>query len=203
MSEPQAGESREPDAGGLPAPAPRRRFSPAELVAAADRTIPDLIRPGLRVLFVGINPGLYSAATGWHFARPGNRFWKVLHLSGFTERQLDPSEQHLLLDVGVGITNVVPRASATAAELEPDELAAGGARLEGLVRANRPGTVAVLGMQAYRRAFARPRAGIGPQPEPLGGRPVWLLPNPSGLQARYQLPELVELFIELRQAAEG
>ena len=169
--------------------------SPADLEAARNRTIPDVLpAPGepLLVLFCGINPSLYSAATGWHFARPGNRFWPALHLSGFTPRQLAPAEQHLLPGYGLGITNLVARATAQAAELAPAELRTGGERLgpgrRAPPRGLGPRVLAVAGVTAYRTAFARPRAAIGPQPEPLGTTPVWVLPNPSGLNASWTLP---------------
>ncbi|HZT65895.1 MAG TPA: G/U mismatch-specific DNA glycosylase [Acidimicrobiales bacterium] len=167
----------------------------------AGRSIRDVSGPDLRVLFCGINPGLWSAAVGRHFARPGNRFWKVLHLSGFTDRQLDPDDQQVLPSLGIGITNLVARATATAAELSADELRAGARRLETKAARLRPGWVAVVGMQAYRSAFGRPRATIGAQHERLGPAGLWLLPNPSGLQARYQLPELVDAFAALRRTA--
>jgi TDG/mug DNA glycosylase family protein len=173
----------------------------AQLEAARGLTVPDLIAPGLRVVFCGINPGLYTAAIGHHFGRPGNRFWKVLHLAGFTERQLSPFDERLLLAHGVGVTNLVTRTTAAASELSLAELRAGVARVERLVGEYRPAFVAFLGMQAYRTAMGRPRAVMGLQPERLGGAGLWLLPNPSGLQARYQLAELVELFAELRLAA--
>ncbi|MHB1536173.1 MAG: G/U mismatch-specific DNA glycosylase, partial [Acidimicrobiales bacterium] len=166
-------------------------FTREELIAAADREVEDVVGPELRVLFCGINPGLWTAAAGYHFARPGNRFWKVLHLAGFTDRQLDPSEQHRLLELGIGITNLVARPSAAADELTLAELRAGAERLEALAAEWRPATVAVLGALAYRRAFRRPDAAIGPQSCPIGPSAAWVLPNPSGLQARYQLPELV------------
>jgi double-stranded uracil-DNA glycosylase len=178
--------------------------SPADLEAARNRTIPDVLpAPGqpLLVLFCGINPSLYSAATGWHFARPGNRFWPALHLSGFTPRQLAPSEQHLLPGYGLGITNLVARATAQAAELTPAELHAGGERLRTLIAERRPRILAVAGVTAYRTAFARPRAAVGPQPEPLGTTPVLVLPNPSGLNASWTLPRIAEAFGELRSAA--
>ena len=180
------------------------RPSPADLAAAANRTIPDVL-PGagkpLRVLFCGINPSLYSAATGWHFARPGNRFWPALHLSGFTPRRLAPAEQSLLGGYGLGITNLVARATAQAAELDPAELRAGGERLLSLIADRRPRILAVAGVTAYRTAFGRPRAAIGPQPDPLGATPVWVLPNPSGLNASWTLPRIAEEFRELRKAA--
>ncbi|MCB0021781.1 MAG: G/U mismatch-specific DNA glycosylase, partial [Caldilinea sp.] len=157
----------------------------AELAAAADRGIKDVIAPGLRVLFVGINPGLYSGWSGHHFARPGNRFWPTLHAAGFTPRLLHPSEERELLAYGCGITNFVNRATATAAELMADELVAGGERLLRIVETYRPRTVAVLGITAYRTAFARPKAALGRQHESLGDTPLWVLPNPSGLNAHY------------------
>ncbi|BCY06768.1 G/U mismatch-specific DNA glycosylase [Actinoplanes sp. L3-i22] len=175
--------------------------SAAEVAAAGGRTIPDLVGPDLRVLFSGINPSLYSAATGHHFARPGNRFWPTLHGAGFTDRLLHPSEQHLLPALGLGITNVVARATARADELAPRELVAGGDLLADLVRREQPRFLAVLGVTAYRTAFARPKAKIGRQPDPVGGVPVWVLPNPSGLNAHFQLPDLIREFGALREAA--
>jgi double-stranded uracil-DNA glycosylase len=160
--------------------------------------LPDVVRAGLDVLFSGINPGLYSAATGYHFARPGNRFWPALHLSGFTGRQLRPDEQWELLDVGLGITNVAARASARADELSDDELRAGGARLTTLIGEYRPRVLAVLGVSAYRAAFRVPKAPVGEQ-EPIGDARVWVLPNPSGLNAHYQLPALADEFRRLRR----
>jgi double-stranded uracil-DNA glycosylase len=215
------------------------RPSPADLAAARNRTIPDVLPdPGapLRVLFCGINPSLYSAATGWHFARPGNRFWPALHLSGFTPRRLAPAEQHLLPGYGLGITNLVARATAQASELDAAELRAGGERLATLVAERRPRILAIAGVTAYRTAFAHPHATIGPQPQPqppaaprpsppaarqpqpqppaapqpsspVAPRPsspvgpqVWVLPNPSGLNASWTTPRLVEAFRELRMA---
>jgi TDG/mug DNA glycosylase family protein len=169
-----------------------------ELATAEGRSVADVIRPGLRVLFCGINPGLWSAAVGHHFARPGNRFWKALHLGGLTPRLLAPDEEDELLGLGLGITNLVERATAGAAELGPDELRAGGSRLAARAAAGRPEVVAVLGVGAYRTAFDRPKAAVGPQPEPIDGSRAWLLPNPSGLNAHYQLPDLAEAFAELR-----
>lgn len=187
----------------MPRPAGPRgaRPTPDQLRAAAGRTIPDVIGPDLAVLFCGINPGLYSAATGHHFARPGNRFWPALHGAGFTQRQLRPDEQDELIQYGLGITNLVARASATAAELTPAELRAGGLRLASLVGRYRPRCVAVVGISAYRVAFGRPAATVGAQPDPIAGRPVWALPNPSGLNAHWQLPELTAEFARLRAAA--
>lgn len=172
-----------------------------DLTGAVGRTIPDLVAPGLRVLFCGINPGLVSGARGLHFARPGNRFWKVLHAAGFTERILDPSEQRHLLDLQLGITNLVPSTSRAAADLSPAQLREGAAALESKVAGLRPAFVAVLGMQAYRTAFRRPGATVGPQTERLADACLWLLPNPSGLQARYGLAEMVVMYKELRLAA--
>jgi TDG/mug DNA glycosylase family protein len=177
------------------------RPSPAELAAAAGKGIRDVIAPGLKVLFVGINPGLYSAATGHHFARPGNRFWPALHLSGFTARQLHPSEQDQLLDAGYGITNLVNRGTATADELAPEELVAGRKRLAAKVRRYRPKVLAFLGVGAYCHAFSLKNAPIGSQPQSFEGAAVWVLPNPSGLNANYQLPALVKLFRSLRNAS--
>jgi double-stranded uracil-DNA glycosylase len=182
-------------------PTPLRRPSRADLAAAAELTIPDVIGPELSVLFSGINPGLYSAATGHHFARPGNRFWPALHQSGFTDRQLRPDEQDLLPALGLGITNIVPRASARADELTAGELRAGGERLAELAGRVRPRWLAVLGVTAYRTAFARPHAVVGPQPEALGGTSVWVLPNPSGLNAHWSAAALAGAFGELRTAA--
>ena len=177
------------------------RPTPEELRAAADRSIPDLVAHDLQVLFVGINPGLYSGATGHHFARPGNRFWPALHGAGFTPRLMAPDETEALLALGIGITNVVNRTTATAAELRPEELRAGGERLRRTVATWRPRTVAVLGVTAFRAAFEAPAARLGRQPTPIDETPVWVLPNPSGLNAHYQLPQLIELFRDFRSEA--
>jgi TDG/mug DNA glycosylase family protein len=174
-----------------------------ELAAAKNRTIPDVARPGLRVLFSGINPSLYSAAVGYHFARPGNRFWPALHGSGFTPRLLRPQEQDELLDLGLGITNVVARATARADELDPAELREGGRVLAAKVATLRPHWLAVVGVTAYRTAFAHPRASLGPQEEDIGGARVWVLPNPSGLNALWTTPKLTEAFGDLRLHADG
>ena len=163
--------------------------------------IPDVIAPGLDVLFCGINPGLYSGATGNHFARPGNRFWPALHLSGFTPRQLHPSEREELLSLGLGITNVVARTTARADELTRAEIVAGGRALRRKVKRLAPRFLAVLGLGAYRTAFGVKSASVGPQPERIGETSLWLLPNPSGLNAHYQLPALAEEFARLRTAA--
>jgi TDG/mug DNA glycosylase family protein len=181
------------------APRPSRE----ELLLASGRTIRDVVAPGLDVLFCGINPGLWSGATGHHFARPGNRFWPALHLSGFTPRLLAPHEKHELLALGLGITNVVRRTTAAADELTPPELVAGGRRLTSLVRRHRPRVLAMLGIGAYRTAFARPRARLGLQPETIGATRLWVLPNPSGLNANYQLRDLARLFDELRGWVHG
>ncbi len=172
-----------------------------QIKAAYGRTVPDVISPGLKVLFCGINPGLYSGAVGHHFARPGNRFWKALHQGGFTPRLLSPFEERELLGWGYGITNLVPRSTAVASELAPAELVAGASVLEAKVQQFRPLCVAVLGLGAYRAAFRHPDAGIGLQPAPLGPSRLWVLPNPSGLNGHYQLPQLAELFAELLTSA--
>jgi TDG/mug DNA glycosylase family protein len=171
-----------------------------QLESARSRTIPDVIGPGLRVLFSGINPGLVSAWTGHHFARPGNRFWPALHRSGFTPRQLLPEEQDGLLTLGLGITNVAPRATARADELTPAELVAGGLALREKVLLHRPSWLAVLGVTAYRAAFALPKTRIGPQEERVGDTRVWVLPNPSGLNAHYTPAALAEEFARLRES---
>jgi TDG/mug DNA glycosylase family protein len=175
----------------------------ADMAAARGRTIPDLVAPGLRVLFAGINPSLYSAATGHHFARPGNRFWPALHRSGFTSRQLLPQEQPALLGLGLGITNVVSRATARADELDAGELRTGGEALAALAGSLGVTWLAILGVTAYRTAFGRPQAVVGPQAGRLGAARVWILPNPSGLNASYQIDRLAEEFARLREAATG
>ena len=177
------------------------RPTPADLEAARDRTIPDVVAPGLSVLFSGINPGLWSAATGHHFARPGNRFWPTLHRSGFTPRQLRPDEQWELLDLGLGITNVAPRATARADELSRDELVAGAQTLREKVERLRPGWLAVVGIGAYRTGFGRPEAVVGPQRTAFGETRVWVLPNPSGLNAHWPAAALAGEFARLREAA--
>src|SRR3954468_7421481 len=172
-----------------------------ELLAAKDKVIRDVIASDLKVLFCGINPGLYSGATGHHFARPGNRFWPTLHQAGFTERQLHPSEQHELLKNGYGVVNLVNRTTATAAELAPEEFVAGRKRLAAKVRRYRPKAIAFLGVGAYCHAFGLRRAAIGLQKDRFEGAKVWVLPNPSGLNANYQLPKLVELFRDVQNAS--
>lgn len=166
---------------------------------AAVQPVPDLAAPGLRVLFCGINPGMRSAELGLHFARPGNRFWRVLHAAGFTDRVLRPSEQFLLPSLGLGITNLVDRPTVAAADLSKDELIEGGVRLAAKVEALRPVALAVVGLQAYRTAFNR-KAALGRQSQQMGPSMVWVLPNPSGLQTRYQLPQMTAMFAELRAA---
>jgi double-stranded uracil-DNA glycosylase len=175
----------------------------ADLAAATKLTVPDVIGPNLRVLFSGINPGLYSAATGCHFARPGNRFWPALHQSGFTDRQLRPDEQDLLPALGLGITNVVARATARADELTAAELRDGGQVLLALVERIQPRWLAVLGVTAYRTAFGQRQAAVGPRPDRLGDTGVWILPNPSGLNAHWSPGDLAAAFAELRKAADA
>lgn len=182
---------------------PYPKPSPADLEAARDGRVPDVIAPGLRVLFCGINPSLYSAAVGHHFAGPSNRFWPALHAAGFTERRLAAWESDLLLDAGYGITNVVERATTAAAELSREEYEAGGERLASQVEAFRPRWLAVLGLGAYRTAFDSPKATVGPQAKRLGPTRVWVLPNPSGLNAHYPPARLAEVFRALRLAAGG
>ena len=169
-----------------------------QLIEAAGKTVRDVIAPNLLVLFCGINPGLYTAAVGHHFARPGNRFWPALHKSGFTDRLLSPFEERELLDSGIGITNVVARATASAAELTQQDFVNGGRALKAKVKRFAPKIVAILGVGAYRQAFAKPKATVGEQAERIHSARVWVLPNPSGLNANYQLPELVRLFRALR-----
>ncbi|MEU0808396.1 G/U mismatch-specific DNA glycosylase [Streptomyces sp. NPDC005970] len=176
-------------------------MTPAELEAARDRLVPDVVADGLRVLFCGINPGLMTAATGHHFARPGNRFWPVLHASGFTPRRLQPSEQHELLGYGLGITNVVTRASARADELSDEEYREGGRLLAEKVARLRPRWLAVAGVTAYRVAFGDKRARIGPQERTIGATRIWALPNPSGLNAHWTLATMAEEYGRLRAAA--
>lgn len=179
-----------------------RKPTRADLLAAKDKTVPDVIGPELRVLFCGINPGLYSGATGHHFARPGNRFWPALYHAGFTPRLLDASEERELLTLGCGITNLVTRATATADELSREELQAGRKKLENKVRRHEPRVVAVLGIGAYRTAFQEPKAVLGLQTHRLRSSLIWVLPNPSGLNAHYQLADLAEQFRILREFIE-
>jgi TDG/mug DNA glycosylase family protein len=164
----------------------------------AGKPLRDVLAPGLDVLFVGINPSLLSAARGHHFARPGNRFWPALHLAGFTPRRLAPEEDAELTRYGLGVTNLVDRPTRAAAELTTDELRAGARALGDLVAAWRPRVVAVLGITAWRVAFDRPKAVLGRQPERVGGAVTWVAPNPSGLNAHHQLPDLARAYAELR-----
>jgi TDG/mug DNA glycosylase family protein len=173
-----------------------------QLLAAKDKTVPDVIAPGLRILFCGINPGLYTAAVGHHFARPGNRFWPALYAAGFTEHLLSPFDERELLKSSYGITNVVMRASAAADELSREELREGGKRLAAKVRRYRPRALAILGLGAYRVAWEQPKAIIGRQEETIGETIIWVLPNPSGLNAHYQAKELGRLFLELKSAVD-
>ncbi len=182
---------------------PYPRPTAADLQAAAGKLVPDVIGPGLRVLLCGINPGLYSAAIGHHFGRPGNRFWPALYAGGFTPRLFSPYEDQDLLPLGIGITNVVARASAGEGDLSKTELAAGGEDLRAKVARYQPRCLAVLGVGAYRSAFGRPKAVLGRQPESLGSSLVWVLPNPSGLNAHYGAAALARLFGELREAVVG
>ena len=175
------------------------RPTPANLQAARDKQISDVIAPNLLILFVGINPGLYSGATGHHFARPGNRFWRALHEAGLTSTLLSPDHQGELLTYGIGITNLVNRTTARADELTPDELRAGAKTLTEKVQRWRPAKVALLGVSTYRVAFGGPSAVVGRQELRLGVSEVWVLPNPSGLNAHYQLPDLAAADAELRK----
>lgn len=179
---------------------PGTRPTRAELEAAYDRAVDDLVGPGLRVLLVGINPSLWAGWSGLHFGRPSNRLWQTLFEAGLTSRRLQPEDAAELLASGIGITNFVNRATARADELEDDEIRAGVPRLEALVERWRPPHVAVLGVTAYRVAFGRPKARVGPQDETLGGARLWVLPNPSGLNAHYQQPDLTAEYARLAAA---
>lgn len=182
-----------------------RPFKPTkqEVLAARGKSVPDMIAPGLKVLFVGINPGLYTAAVGHHFGRPGNRFWPALHLSGFTPRQFSPFEEEELLKFGYGIVNIVNYATARADELKAEELLRGGAALEEKIRTFQPRFSAILGLGAYRSAFSRPKALPGLQQEKLAGiSSTWVLPNPSGINANYRIEDLVRMLKELKTAVE-
>lgn len=173
-----------------------------QLRAATSKTVRDVIAPDLYVLFCGINPGLYTAAVGHHFARPGNRFWPALHAGGFTERLLSPFDERELLKSGYGITNVVSRTTATADQLSKEEIMEGGEKLRVKVLRYRPRILAVLGLGAYRVAFNKPKAIIGRQDDLLGATIIWVLPNPSGLNANYQAPDLARLFRELKEVSD-
>jgi len=172
-----------------------------QLRAAVDKTVRDVIAPDLRVLFCGINPGLYTAAVGHHFARPGNRFWPALYAGGFTSRLLSPFEERELLQSGYGITNVVSRTTASADMLTKEEILEGGKRLRAKVLRYRPRILAVLGVGAYRTAFNQPKAVVGRQEDRIGDTILWVLPNPSGLNANYQAADLARLFRELKESA--
>lgn len=176
--------------------------TPAELHAATDKLIPDVLAPNLRVVFCGINPGLYSGAVGQHFARPGNRFWPALHAAGFTPRLFSPAEQFELLNLGLGLTNIAPRTTARADELSATELIEGAKHLENKVKQYRPTVLAVLGISAYRVAWNLPKAQLGLQAEPLHDTRLWVLPNPSGLNAHYTAAKLAAQFRRLREFAE-
>ena len=171
--------------------------------AASGGELGPIVGPGLRVLFVGINPSLRSAEVGHHFARPGNRFWSTLHAAGFTPRRLRPDEDAELPAHGIGVTNLAFRPTRAAAEISPEELRAGALALELTVRRHRPRLVAVVGLTAYRTAFARPRAAMGLQPDEIGGRPVWVLPNPSGLNAHYKPAGFARLYADARPYADA
>jgi double-stranded uracil-DNA glycosylase len=174
-----------------------------DLLAAYGRTVPDLVRPGTRVLLCGINPSLWSGVVGHHFANPSNRLWPVLHASGWTPRRLHPSETAAVLDAGLGITNLVPRATARADELDDDEVRAGLPAVGALAARYDVPWVAFLGLTAYRTATGDRSAGVGPQRRRTGPARTWLLPNPSGLNASWQLPRLAEAYGALREAAYG
>ena len=174
-----------------------------QLLAATEKTVRDVIAPDLRVLFCGINPGLYTAAVGHHFARPGNRFWPALYAGGFTERVLSPFDERELLKSGYGITNVVRRTTNSADQLSREEIIAGGERLRAKILRYRPRVLAVLGVGAYRTAFNQPKACVGRQEETIGDTVVWVLPNPSGLNANYQAADLARLFRELKDFSDS
>ena len=169
----------------------------------SDAVLGPILGPGLRVLFVGINPSLRSAEVGHHFARPGNRFWPTLHAAGFTPRRLAPEHDAELPRYGVGVTNIAPRPTRAADELSREELRAGAADLDRVVCEIAPRLVAVVGLGAYRVAFERPKAEWGLQPDEIGGRPVWILPNPSGLNAHYKPADFARLYAEARAYAEA
>ena len=179
-----------------------RRPTRAELEAARELSVPDLIAPNLRVLFCGINPGLYTAAIGHHFGRPGNRFWPAMFAGGFTDQLLSPYDSGELLARGYGITNIVARATARADELTDEELVKGGRALISKIKRYQPRIAAVLGVVAYRVAMGRKEAKVGRQEEMIGETVLWVLPNPSGLNAHYQPGELARVFGELKEASD-
>ena len=181
---------------------PPHRPTPAELRAARGRRVPDIVAPHLKILFIGINPGLYSGAVGHHFARPSNRFWPALQRAGLTPRLFTPRDERELLKSGIGITNIVNRTTAAASELSKKELAAGGRRLAAKIRRLKPRVVAFLGIDAYRTAFGVRQVHVGSQPIAIGSAHVWVLPNPSGLNAHYQLKDFVLWFRRLRKRVE-
>jgi TDG/mug DNA glycosylase family protein len=189
--------------GGYGRSVPTRRPTKQELAGAYGRTLPDLVAPGLRVLLVGINPSLWSAWSGYHFGRPSNRLWRTLHEAGLTPRRLVPEDTDALLAAGIGITNLVAAATARADELSDEEIRAGVPRLEQMIARWRPPVAAVLGVSAYRVAFSRPRAVVGRQPERLADAVLWVLPNPSGLNAHYQQPALTAEYAALRAALDS
>lgn len=177
--------------------------SRAELLAATTKRLPDLLAPDLRIVFCGINPGLYSTAVGHHFARPGNRFWPTLFAAGLTPTLFTGFEDAKLLELGIGMTNVVARTTAKAEELTTAELLAGAVTLRRKMLRYRPRFLAIVGFGAYRIAFRQPKAVGGPQATPIGGTQIWLLPNTSGLNANHLPAELARRFEELRLAAES
>jgi TDG/mug DNA glycosylase family protein len=177
-----------------------KQITKQQLEDGKTKTVVDVIAPGLKVLFCGINPGLYTAAVGHHFGRPGNRFWKALFLSGFTPRLFHPSEQEKLLELGLGITNIAPRSSTKASELSLTELQKGGNMLVERVKKYKPKVLAILGIDAYRKAFGKKETKLGLQLEKIGETSVWVLPNPSGLNAHYTVEGIAELFNEVREA---
>jgi TDG/mug DNA glycosylase family protein len=183
------------------------RFTRAQLDSYRDTTVPDLVGPGLRLLFVGINPGLWTAATQTHFARPGNRFYPALQLAGIIDRTIDPAagmthdDRAYLIGRGIGISNLAPRATARADELTSPELREGAEALEALALRERPRVVAVAGVTAYRRAFGLPKARTGRQPGDLAGAQLWIVPNPSGLNAHDTVATLAQAYAEPARAA--
>lgn len=182
-------------------------FTQEQLEAFRDAAVPDLVGPGLRLLFVGINPGLWTAATQTHFAHPGNRFYPALHMAGIIDREIDRSagfsstDRDYFLERGIGITNLVNRATVRANELDGEELQAGGERLRQFVREHRPAVVAIAGITAYRSAFGQRRARAGRQPEPFEGAALWVVPNPSGLNAHETTASLADWYRRVAEAA--
>lgn len=183
-----------------------RTFTRAELDAFVGAEVPDLVGDDVRLVFVGINPGLWTAATATHFAHPSNRFYPALRRAGIVVRDIpatgmDDDDRAHLVDRGIAITNIVPRATARASDLSVAELRAGARDLEPRVRSWRPAVVAVAGVTAYRTAFRRPRAATGPQPDPLGGAQLWVVPNPSGLNAHETVDSLATWYRRVADAA--